>query len=177
VGWYVVAAVVVVLLAVYASWAARRLDRLHARIDATADGLDAALKRRAQAAADLADSGLLSREGVEAVAPAAMLAAEATGLGHDREALENALSWALKDVAPTLDAAAPQVAVMIDATTRATFARRFHNDAVRDALHVRRRWVIRLLHVAGHAPRPAYFEVDDAPLAITNADTVSAPYD
>jgi hypothetical protein len=175
--WIAVAAVVVVLLGLYGSWAARRLDRLHARIDAAAAGLDAQLKHRAEVAAKLADSGVLSRDGVAAVAPAAIAAAEARGLGHDREAVENALSSALKDVAGTLPAAAPEVAEMVDATTRATFARRFHNDAVRDALVVRRRWVVRLLHLAGHAPRPAYFEVDDAPLAIANAHTAAAPYD
>ena len=176
-GWYVLAAVIVLLLVVYGSWAARRLNRLHARIDATAAGLDAQLRNRAMSAALLADSGHLSRDAVAVLAPAAAAAAESPGLGHDREVVENALSRALQEVAPALRPDLPEVAAVVDASTRASFARRFHNDAVRDVLVVRRRWVVRILHLAGHAPRPAYFEVDDAPLAIANAHTVSAPYD
>jgi hypothetical protein len=177
VGWYVAALVVAVLLALYGSWTARRLDRLHARIDATGSGLDAQLRHRATSAARLADCAGVPRDVVATLAPPALVAAEATGLGHDREAVENDLSRALQDVADRLPADVPEVATMVDAVTRATFARRFHNDAVRDALVVRRRWVVRLLHLAGHAPRPAYFEVDDSPLTIANASVVSAPYD
>jgi hypothetical protein len=174
---YVAALVVAVLLALYGSWTARRLDRLHARIDATAAGLDAQLRHRAATAALLADSGAVPREVVVTLAGPAMLAAEATGLGHDREVRENALSRALQDVADALPPGRPETVAMVDAVTRATFARRFHNDAVRDALVVRRRWVVRLMHLAGHAPRPTYFEVDDTPLTIANAPVVSAPYD
>ncbi|MCW2613378.1 MAG: rane protein, partial [Frankiales bacterium] len=39
--------VVVVLVAMYVSWTAGRLDRLHARVDAAAAALDAAVVRRA----------------------------------------------------------------------------------------------------------------------------------
>jgi hypothetical protein len=177
VGWYVAALVIAVLLALYGSWTARRLDRLHARIDATAVGLDAQLRNRALVAARLADSPAVSRDIVATLAPPAMVAAEAKGLGHDREVAENALSRALQDVADRLPPALPEVAEIVDAVTRATFARRFHNDAVRDAVTVRRRWVVRLLHLAGHAPRPTYFEVDDSPLAIAGASVLSAPYD
>jgi hypothetical protein len=177
VGWYVTALVVVVLLALYGSWTARRLDRLHARIDATGAGLDAQLRHRALTAARLADSASVPREVVAAVAPPALVAAEVTGLGHDREAAENALSRALQEVDDRLPPDAPEVAAMVDAVTRATFARRFHNDAVRDALVVRRRWVVRLMHLAGHAPRPTYFEVDDSPLTIAGDSVVAAPYD
>ena len=46
--------------------------------------------------------------------------------------------------------------------TRASFARQFHNDAVRDALVLRRRWIVRIFHLAGTAPRPTFFEIDDA---------------
>ena len=48
-GW-LVAAVAVALLAVYVSWTAGRLDRLHARVDASWAALDAQLVRRAAAA-------------------------------------------------------------------------------------------------------------------------------
>jgi hypothetical protein len=43
-------------------------------------------------------------------------------------------------------------------------ARRFYNDTVRDALVVRDKRVVRWLGLAGHAPHPAYFEMDDEEL-------------
>jgi hypothetical protein len=51
-----------------------------------------------------------------------------------------------------------------DDALRASIARRFYNDTVRDALVVRDRRVVRWLALAGHAPHPAYFEMDDEEL-------------
>ena len=48
-GWTLLA-LALLLVAVYISWTAGRLDRLHARVDAAWAGLDAALVRRAAAA-------------------------------------------------------------------------------------------------------------------------------
>ena len=45
---------------------------------------------------------------------------------------------------------------------RAQLARRFHNEAVAQAERVRRKWWVRLFHLAGHAPMPATVELDDA---------------
>lgn len=170
-------AVLAVLLAFYATWTARRLDRLHARVDAAAAALAEQLRVRAAAAAKLAESAELPRPAVTELTRAAAAAADATGLDHTREVVENALSRALQDASASLSPTAPQTAGLIDVVTRVSFARSFHNDAVRDALTVRRRWVVRLLHLAGHAPRPEYFEMDDTPLAITGVAAASAPYD
>ena len=46
--------------------------------------------------------------------------------------------------------------------TRVQLARRFHNDAVTDVRRVRRKWAIRLFHLAGHTPLPHTVEFDDA---------------
>jgi hypothetical protein len=51
-----------------------------------------------------------------------------------------------------------------DDALRASIARRFYNDTVRDALVVRDRRVVRWLALAGRAPHPAYFEMDDEEL-------------
>lgn len=179
--WLAVAAIVVVALGLYAHWAARRLDRLHRRLDAAAAALDDQLRTRAELAAVLAT-------GAAARAPslAAGLAADAAdararrGLDHDRELAESALSRLLVDAVAVLGAdpaSADVVAAAVDAHLRVGFARSFHNDAVRDALVVRRRWIVRLMHLAGHAPRPAYFEIDAAPVEIPRAGAVAAPYD
>jgi hypothetical protein len=44
-------------------------------------------------------------------------------------------------------------------------ARRFHNDAVRAARALRTHRTVRLFRLAGHAPFPLAFEMDDAPPA------------
>ena len=41
-------------------------------------------------------------------------------------------------------------------------ARQFHNDAVRDLLALRRRRLVRLLHLYGRARPPSYIEFDAA---------------
>ena len=50
---------VLVLAAWYLSYTAARLDRLHVRLSGTLAALDARLVRRAEAAVELANSGLL----------------------------------------------------------------------------------------------------------------------
>src|SRR5690606_23813897 len=45
---------------------------------------------------------------------------------------------------------------------RVQLARRFHNDAVTQAQRVRRKVLVRLLRLAGHAPWPTTTEIDDA---------------
>jgi hypothetical protein len=50
-------AVAAVLVGVYVSWRAGRLDRLHARVDGARAALDAALVRRSSVALELAACG------------------------------------------------------------------------------------------------------------------------
>jgi len=143
--WLAGVLVVVGFLGVYSAWTAGRLDRMHLRLDAARTALDAQLRERA----------LIART-TPALRIAAQQALDTPGLGHDREQAENDLSRALRTVPPTDE--------LNDVVTRASFARQFHNDAVRDALVLRRRWIVRIFHLAGHAPRPTYFEIDDATL-------------
>ena len=143
-----------VLHVLYSLWTAKRLNRLHARVDAATLALDAQLRQRAEAALAFAEAG--RGAGVRELAGAARAAMAVTGLGHDREAAESALSRAL--VAGARDADS----TLADATTRTAFARSFHNDAVRDALTVRRRRIVRWFHLAGTARLPSFFEMDES---------------
>jgi hypothetical protein len=173
----VVLGAVVLLLVVYAFWTARRLDRLHARLDAAAAALDAQLKARAEAAARFAAEGSPgSREAAGGLAAAAAAAVASSGLGHDREVTENELSRALTAVGEQITAQ-PDGFALADAVTRASFARRFHNDAVRDVLVVRRRRIVRYLRLAGRAPLPAYFEVVEPVALISKVSASAPPYD
>ncbi|HTR68643.1 MAG TPA: NUDIX hydrolase [Mycobacteriales bacterium] len=174
-----VIAVLGVLLALYASWTARRLDRLHTRVDTAAAALASQLLRRAEMAiafgGSLAD---LDPELAVEVEDVAARAASVQGLGPDREMAESALTRELGGavaVCGTRLEASPVTTEMYDEAMRATFARRFFNDTVRDALVVRDRRVVRWFGLAGHAPHPSYFEMDDEELAIPRMSVASGP--
>ncbi|MFD9127882.1 hypothetical protein [Kitasatospora sp. NPDC059571] len=160
----------VVLFAVYLSWTAGRLDRLHARIDAARASLDAQLVRRASVAQELATSSLLD--------PAASLllydASHAARQAEDehREVAESDLSLALRavfadpeQITALLEAPGGKEAVtdLTAAVRRVPMARRFHNDAVRAARAVREHRLVRYFRLAGRAPFPMAFEMDDEP--------------
>lgn len=170
-----VALVVLVFTGVYAAWTAGRLDRLHTRLDAARVALDAQLRERGRVAAAAGVGGDRAAASVERPS-------HDIDLSHEREREENSLSKAIRGALDKPGELGPgQHAQLLDAITRAAFTRRFHNDAVRDALVLRRRRIVRLLHLAGRAPLPQYFEIDDVAGHETgefsDVARASAPYD
>ncbi len=167
--WIIVAAALAVVLGVYLSWTAGRIDRLHARIEATRAVLDAQLLRRSGAALDVATGGLLDPASAVLVADAATRAR--TVEPEDREQAESDLTAALcaalddtefvaqlrreQDAGAALDELAA-------ACRRVGHARRFHNDTVRSARRLRSKVLVRWLRLAGHAPWPETVEFDDS---------------
>nr|MDT0656536.1 hypothetical protein [Micromonospora sp. DSM 115978] len=153
--WLVGAGVAIILVSVYLTWTAARVDRLHARVASAVRALEAHLLRRAAAAAVLAEE----RYAVELYA-AARIALDA---GPDeREAAENDLTRQLR--AARLDPDDPAAAAVIAASRRLALARQLHTDLVRDALGARRRPLVRVLRLARKHERPQYFDVDDPTL-------------
>ncbi|TYK42913.1 hypothetical protein [Actinomadura decatromicini] len=163
---------VVFLVGVYVSWRATRLDRLHVRVETARAALDAALVRRAAAALELAASRLLDPAASLVLATAAHEARTADA--DNREFAESDLSRALRAVvdqpgfAGALTAGAPgagEAALdeLASSAARVAYARRFYNDAVRQARAARRKPLIRVLPLAGRAPLPDFFEIDDDP--------------
>jgi hypothetical protein len=140
---------VVVALASYLTWMAGRLDRLAIRVEAAASALDAQLVRRAAVAVELAGPEY------PILQAAARSALDEAASGGDRSAIESELSRALR-TAPEV----ASVSEMAIAARKVMLARQFHNDAVRDLLALRSRWVVRLLHLYGRARPPAYVEFD-----------------
>lgn len=146
-----------VLLVVYVTWTAGRLDRLHARVDAAWAALDAQLVRRAAAARAVAAT-LLPGPVAEVLDDAARAALGAGAEG--RESCENDLSRALRNALLLLPAGA-ELGELETATTRVGLARSFHNAAVGDTRAIRLRRIPRALRLAGHRALPQFFEIDD----------------
>ncbi|MFF7652401.1 hypothetical protein ACFZCY_21700 [Streptomyces sp. NPDC007983] len=165
-------AIALVAVAVYLSWTAGRLDRLHSRLDAARAALDAQLLRRASVTQELGTAGVLDPASSMVLYQAAHAARQAEE--EHREVAESELSQALRAVfeepaqveavreAPGGEAALGELA---EAVRRVPMARRFHNDAVRAARALRRHRKVRWFRLAGHAPFPLAFEMDDEPPA------------
>jgi hypothetical protein len=159
---------VAILAGVYVSWRAGRLDRLHARVETARAALDAALVRRSSVALELAACGLLD--------PATSLLL--AGVAHDARAAGEPDERAESDLTRALRAALGQpgfraalaerrrgeeLITELEAAGHQVFlARKFYNDAVAVTRSARRRWLVRLLRLAGGAPLPEFFEIDDS---------------
>ena len=166
--YVVVAILVVVIMSVYVSWRAGRLDRLHHRTDGARTALDLALVRRSSSAYELASCGLLD--------PAtSLLLADAVSRTKNgdrpRDLAESDLTRALRATfsQPELSASlkerdgAQELAAEVEAAAHQVFlARKFYNDVAARTIDARRRPLVRLLRLAGNAPQPAFFEMDDA---------------
>jgi hypothetical protein len=146
----------IVLVAMYVTWTAGRLDRMHARVDAAWAALDAQLVRRAAAARALVS---LLPAGPEASALQATAATALEAGPEGREVVENDLSRALRAATPLLPADA-DTGELDTAVTRVGLARSFHNSAVADSRALRFRRLPRALRLAGHRAMPAFFDVD-----------------
>jgi hypothetical protein len=171
----IIVVAVAILVGVYVSWRAGRLDRLHARVEAARAALDAALVRRSSVAMELAACGLLD--------PAtSLLLAEAA---HDARAAGQPTERAESDLTRALRAALGQpgfrtalaargrgdelLAELEGAAHQVFLARKFYNDAVAATRSARRRWLARILRLAGSAPMPEFFEIDDS-LVVSDPD-------
>jgi hypothetical protein len=161
-------AVAAVLVGVYVSWRAGRLDRLHARVDTARAALDAALVRRSSVALELAASGLLDPATSLLLAGAAH---DARSAGEPTELAESDLTRALRAVLsqPEFRASmagqegAEELLAELEAAAHQVFlARKFYNDVVAATRAARRRWLARVLGLAGGAALPEFFEMDDS---------------
>ncbi len=168
----VVVLVAVVVTAVVLVARARRLDRLHRRVDAARAALLGVLDRRAAVVRTIvaAPSAIVLASERRALRAGAR-AAEQAGTDEDREVAENDLARLLA----ALDVSALPVDVaaeLADADARVVVARRVHNDAVRDTRALRGRRMVRVLRLAGSAPFPRYFEIAEVG-ALTPAPATS----
>jgi hypothetical protein len=179
----ILAVAVVALLGVYVSWRAGRLDRLHARLEAARFALDAALLRRSSVALELASSGMLDPATSVLLAGAAHDARSAVS---GREMAESDLTRALRAVfgqpgfralLAGRDGAEELLGELESAAHQVFLARKFYNDAVTATRRARRRWLAVLLRLAGTAPMPEFFDIDDSLVpAGENGSTADIPH-
>lgn len=165
-----VSLLVLIVVGVYLSWTAGRIDRMHNRVEAARNALDAQLVRRSAVALELATSTLLDPAAALLIAAAAHEAREAGPAARDQAEsdLSKVLRAALDQPGQAGELAASGAGrVLVEeletASRRVVMARRFHNDAVRSTWAVRRKRHVRYLRLAGHAAMPATFEFDDSP--------------
>ena len=197
--FYIAAGILaVVLMCVYVSWRAGRLDRLHHRVDAARTALDLALVRRSSSAYELASSGLLDPATSLLLADAARRtkdddgARDSDGAGASdgaggtddgpaaggaprdsalhRELAESDLTRALRaafsqpqfrESLAEVEGAGELVGEVEAAAHQVFLARKFYNDIAARTIEARHRPLVRAFRLAGHAPRPAFFEMDD----------------
>ena len=163
---------------------ALRVDRLHRQVLGSRATLEAQLVHRGQAALDLAATGALDPASALLLSRAAHDALDCEGpvvedgLDPDDRAASDRRSRALVEsdlsrvirVVLNVQARAALSArpLAADALTRLdkacyrlVLARRFHNTHVAEARRLRSGVIVRLLHLAGHAPMPQTFDIDD----------------
>src|SRR5256885_804058 len=154
------------LMGVYVSWRAGRIDRLHVRVDMAQAALDATLLRRSSVAFELATSGLLDP------ATSLLLAAAVHGTrdgDRPHDLAESDLTRALRaafsqpDFRASLNGkeGADELLAEVEAAAHQVFlARKFYNDVVAATREARQRPLARVLRLSGRARAPESVPAD-----------------
>lgn len=146
--FYLLIAVLVTAVVLWAYSTAQRLNRLHIRTDSARQSLGAALDRRAALVAALVPE-----------AADATRRAEAIPLIYSRFEARARSERQISEVILALEKPIPEA--LVDAATRVELAHRFYNEAVTDTRDLRTRWMVRAMRLGGRAPLPEYFELVD----------------
>lgn len=160
--WLVLGLVILILLAVWVTWTAMRIDRLDARVEGAWQSLDAQLVRRVMALREtVAEREDHNRHGQNVVDQQVRDAAARAVTIEDR-----ALRAAAENDVGAQIAALPADARderLRAACIQVQTARTFYNDAVRACSALRSQRLPRLLRLGSAAPVPPYFDIDDSP--------------
>ena len=171
IGWFIGLAVLA-FLALYLRGIVGRLDRLHLRVEAAQEALNVQLLRRVSLVRELAESGSLDPASSLLLLDACQTTQRAEG--DERPHAESVLSKSLRtvinepeviDAVCEINGGEDLLVQIAHSSERVVLARRFCNEAVRQTRDMRARGIVRALRLAGHAPLPQSFEIDDAPSA------------
>lgn len=179
--------ILLVVTGIVATLKARSLDRVHKNVTKSRIALERALVDRAQAAREVARSGVLDVASAVVLANVATEAIEASAhpivddgweaiaieddagqtlhtVGQeapDRLIIESELSRALRHSVDELEATSPELDHLHQARVSVQMTRRFHNNHVSQARRVRKSPLVRTLRLQGNAPEPVTVNLDD----------------
>lgn len=151
------------IFAWYLSFLANRLDRLHHRVETSWATLDALLQKRAAIAIEIARSDIADPASSLLLTFAAHQAREASM--RDRSQAETGLSGALGILLESSRDAHGEIEQDLireleDLTDKIRVAIALHVESVERTQFVRRKLIIRLFRLAGHAPLPVTYEFE-----------------
>ncbi len=153
----------IAIIAWYLSFLATRLDRLHHRVEASWATLDGLLQRRAAIALEIARSEIADPASSLLLTFAAHQARDASV--KDRSQAEIGLAGALGillESADSVDGGLERdlLRELEELNEKIAIATALHIESVTRTQMVRRKWVIRVFRLAGHAPLPVLYEFE-----------------
>lgn len=160
---FIFAVLLIALLAWYLTFLATRLDRLHNRVETSWANLDGLLQRRAAIAIEIARSEISDPASSLLLTFAAHQAREASV--RDRSQAETGLTGALGILIENAEGVSSPIELELigeldDLTKKIKVAIAMHVEAVVRTQMVRKKFLIRLFRLAGHAPAPVVYEFE-----------------
>jgi hypothetical protein len=154
---------VVAVLAWYLSFLATRLDRLHGRVETSWANLDGLLQRRAAIAIEIARSEIADPASALLLTFTAHQAREASV--RDRSQAESGLTGALSILLENAESISTPIELSLvqeldELTAKIKVAIAMHVEAVTRTQMVRKKFLIRIFRLAGHAPEPMVYEFE-----------------
>jgi hypothetical protein len=147
----------------YLTFLARRLDRLHNRVDNSWANLDVLLQKRAAVALEIAHSDIADPASSLLLTGAAYQARDASiqYRSNAESGLSGALGLLLEDSRNLATAADSQLLTELSALTdKIRVAIAIHTDAVSRSQMLRGKYVVRTFRLAGSAPLPVTYEFE-----------------
>jgi hypothetical protein len=154
---------VVAILAWYLSFLATRLDRLHGRVETSWANLDGLLQRRAAIAIEIARSEIADPASALLLTFTAHQAREASV--RDRSQAESGLTGALSILLENAESISTPIELSLvqeldELTAKIKVGIAMHVEAVTRTQMVRKKFLIRVFRLAGHAPEPMVYEFE-----------------
>jgi len=161
--YWVLAIFLLIFFIWYLTFLARRLDRLHQRVDNTWANLDVLLQKRAAVALEIAHSDIADPASSMLLTGAAYQARDAAiqNRSNAESGLSGALGLLLEDSQHLATAADSQLLTELSALTdKIRVAISLHTDAVNRSQMLRSKFVVKSFRLAGSAPLPVTYEFE-----------------
>ncbi len=161
--YWVLAVFLMIFIIWYLTFLARRLDRLHQRVDNTWANLDILLQKRAAVALEIAHSDIADPASSMLLTGAAYQARDAAiqNRSNAESGLSGALGLLLEDAQHLTTAADSQLLTELSALTdKIRVAIALHTDAVNRSQMLRSKFVVKSFRLAGSAPLPVTYEFE-----------------